>query len=581
VLRLHIKRRGKMKRQNQLLIFIVLPLILSLSVSATNVPAAGPQPAATTAQVAVSPAAVIKDYTALPVGSYFNVNLTVANVTSLGTWQVNMTYDPTKLNWTSTGSSTGNFLKGNPSAQWHGQPFADQTAPYTVLGPQSPGNYTTGGWTNPIYGLSDDKLYATCKVNNTAETYAKYWSSTPSTIAAVIKLEVGIKAYSSNASDHDSIWLQTSNNAGTTWGPVHTITVYGSETTWYEDVTSDFAWTPAMLVTLRVRVTYHQVGAYPATINLNWIPVRVTDQLVVSNSARAWDNDLSSYASFAYSQRSGNFSVRDFGHNFPGGGSTPADETSQILQVDLHMKFGANASASGDQYRILFTSPVLTTNAVILQAYKSTSTALATYDWLNVTNPNAEPWNWGDVSAILFTVQCNKVGGDVNAKFYEYEAWLTVKYLRPTSSASSADYTHGWVLFGESTTGSYAGVTGSGWLGTFKFKVVGYGTSLLNITNSVTVLLDDKAPPNQITRTTANGFFRNKLTGDIDGVKRGSTYTVDKYDFGLFAQAYGSSAGPPPSSNWNQEADFNWDKKVDKYDFGLFAQNYGRTVVAP
>jgi len=69
--------------------------------------------------------------------------------------------------------------------------------------------------------------------------------------------------------------------------------------------------------------------------------------------------------------------------------------------------------------------------------------------------------------------------------------------------------------------------------------------------------------------TRENGYFRT-IPGDIDG-----DGDVDRYDFGIFAGAYGSSAGDP---NYDGRCDFDSDGDVDRYDFGIFAGNYGRHV---
>jgi hypothetical protein len=129
------------------------------------------------------------------------------------------------------------------------------------------------------------------------------------------------------------------------------------------------------------------------------------------------------------------------------------------------------------------------------------------------------------------------------------------------------------------------GVSGSGRLVSIQFKVVGYGSCDLVISstgNLQTKLLNSAVPPVEIAFTATNGYFSNKLAGDIDGIRDGSGYrTVDMYDFGLFAQAFGSKGPPlqPPTPTWNREADiYLHDGYVDMYDFGLFAQNFGRKV---
>jgi hypothetical protein len=82
------------------------------------------------------------------------------------------------------------------------------------------------------------------------------------------------------------------------------------------------------------------------------------------------------------------------------------------------------------------------------------------------------------------------------------------------------------------------------------------------------------------TDTTNNTFTNGTVTitipGDIDG-----DGDVDRYDFALFCDAYGSSVGDP---NYNSLADLQGDTPgsppdgdVDSYDFGAFSDNYGKT----
>jgi parallel beta-helix repeat protein len=75
------------------------------------------------------------------------------------------------------------------------------------------------------------------------------------------------------------------------------------------------------------------------------------------------------------------------------------------------------------------------------------------------------------------------------------------------------------------------------------------------------------------TDTSDNNFIDGtvtvKIPGDIDG-----DGDVDRYDFGIFAVAYGSSAG---DLNYEIECDFDDDGDVDRYDFGIFSANYGKT----
>jgi parallel beta-helix repeat protein len=67
----------------------------------------------------------------------------------------------------------------------------------------------------------------------------------------------------------------------------------------------------------------------------------------------------------------------------------------------------------------------------------------------------------------------------------------------------------------------------------------------------------------------AEGCTFSCLLGDID-----VDGDVDRYDFGIFALAYGSTAGDP---SYELGADLDCDDDVDRYDFGIFALNYGKT----
>ena len=566
-----------MKRKSFLLIFVIIPIIL-------NICAAGPSASvaesmitelSSTTIVGVDPSNIADD--TLQAGSSSTVNLTVTDVTNLGTWQANMSWDPDILNWTN--GWKGDFLAGNPAAEWHGRPYDAETTPFNQI-TKNPMFYDpmSGNWTNPMGACGLGGAEASCATDGVTETYYTY--NIPA-FTSVSRVEVGLKSWTPelNTTFQDKIEFQATNNGGTTWGPVHTINVYPSSILWWEDVTSDFAWTPDMLsnANFKVKIKYKQIGATANVTYLDWIPVRVTDTLNVENPVRAYDNNINSYASLAYSQRTGSFTVLDFGYNYPGGVDDPAEELSNITQVDFHMKFGANASDSSDQYRIVYDAPVVSSEVVELVPWTSSATPLGTYSWLNQSDPNDDPfdpftwgWEWDCVSQIRFRVETNKVGGDLNAMFYEYEAWVTVTYLRPTSSAFSLNQDAGWTVFSEVTTGGYAGVSGSGWLGTFNFTVIGYGSTVLNITHSLTKLLDQGTPPQLIAHTTVDGYFSNKILGDVNG-----DGIVDGADFSLMGGAYRAEPGDP---NWLDDADINRDGIVDGADFSIAGGNYRKEI---
>lgn len=60
------------------------------------------------------------------------------------------------------------------------------------------------------------------------------------------------------------------------------------------------------------------------------------------------------------------------------------------------------------------------------------------------------------------------------------------------------------------------------------------------------------------------------IPGDVDG-----DGDVDRYDCGLFAQAYGTSEGDP---DYDPNCDFDNDGDIDRYDAVILAQNYGQSV---
>jgi len=88
---------------------------------------------------------------------------------------------------------------------------------------------------------------------------------------------------------------------------------------------------------------------------------------------------------------------------------------------------------------------------------------------------------------------------------------------QPEGTIGTRQIRTAWALFGWSTKGKYSGVPGSGTLATIEFNVVGTGESVLNITNSLTYLLELRPPPvppgesplKDIPFTPENGFFTN------------------------------------------------------------------------
>ncbi len=150
---------------------------------------------------------------------------------------------------------------------------------------------------------------------------------------------------------------------------------------------------------------------------------------------------------------------------------------------------------------------------------------------------------------------------------------------------NSTDNTLGYSLFAESILANVTGISGNGTLVSIEFLVLDYGWTHLNITvtgDFPTTLLDSAGTnvtltiPLYTTNSSVNGYFSNKILGDIDGDQ-----DVDPFDFSEFRVAYGSK-GPPqvptPDLNYNLQADLDLDGDVDPFDFSTFRVNYGTTL---
>jgi hypothetical protein len=554
-------------------ILAVLPLIVSLSI----VNAAG--------ATLLYGEAVIDDSLQAP--STFTVDLNVTDVVDLSAWQVKMYYDTTVLDFVSV--SEGDFLKGNPAATWEppvgGRPYAHETTPYSEQERAATASTTSvAGWTpDPFFytipQVLEDTLDGSRAVSETdgaEEILGTFGFTTPAFVAT---LEVGIQGFNIGnltEGERDLVDIEVSNDGGGTWGPTHEImlpeTAPPVHAPYWEDITGDFAWTPSMLsdANFKVKMRYHQVGATANTTKVDYLGVRLTDTLVIDSPVRSYDNNVDTYADFAYSDVDGTFTVLEFGHNFPSGVLYPADEHAAILQVDLYLRYAADASASSDKYKISYYVPRYVPDETVLEPWTSSSTTLGTYTYTDIADPDAfEPdWDWVDLSYLEITVATDRVGGDANARFYLYEAWLVVTYERPTSFAHSADDPSGELLVSGITSGTYAGVSGSGRLATVTFQATAYGYTLLNITDTERTWLKD-SDLDFIPFTFEDGYFRNLYPGDVDADKY-----VGSVDASILNGAYGKSRG---DSGYVREADFDDDGYIGSVDASILNGAYGTT----
>jgi len=103
----------------------------------------------------------------------------------------------------------------------------------------------------------------------------------------------------------------------------------------------------------------------------------------------------------------------------------------------------------------------------------------------------------------------------------------------------------------------------------FTWNTTGY-TAGNYVINATTILSGDYDPDNNTGTYTA---VRVKLLGDIDDNGR-----VNVTDLSRLGKAYGSTGGPPPSTNWNPDSDLNVDNVVNRLDLSALSRNYGKTA---
>ena len=447
-----------------------------------------------------------------------------------------------------------------------------------------------GTWTDPENVTANDSDFTICSTPDAEEIYGSFGFDT-AIMGNVTYLRVAVELLTAPWGPIE-LAVQVSNDGGSTWGSQHMVPVDESEERWWIDVTGDFEWTPEMLsdASFMVKVKYQQVGTTRDTIFLDWLVVRAQHVTGERTCVPALDGDVNSYMCFNYGERDANFTVLDFGHNFPSGWWHDDGEWSWIVQVDLYLRYSVNASALGDQYRIVYyTHRFLDPPMAVLLNWTSSEAPLDTYVWTNITDPDTSHpvWHWFDISDLKIAVETDSVGGDPNALFREYEAWIVVMYERPASFAYRINHDEGWCLFSETILGKYPGATGNGTLATVEFQVLEYGHSILNITHSRTRLFRLSCHPlipQDIPHCTENGYFNNRIPGDIQGDTTGTPPDgdVDRYDFFAFSAAYLAHPGDP---NWEPLADLQGDTTgsppdgdVDRYDFFAFAANYGKHI---
>jgi len=219
---------------------------------------------------------------------------------------------------------------------------------------------------------------------------------------------------------------------------------------------------------------------------------------------------------------------------------------------------------------------------IIVETKKTASTGRGTF---------REYETWASIPGDSFTVKINVsdvadlVQWQFNLTFNPHvlqavTAWEGpfLKTAGPTSVAAGCpniDNSTGFILYGYILRyPEEGGASGSGLLATVAFKAIAKGNSYLNFSKELTRLrswdpVQGVLVP--IPHDTTNGYFQY-LAGDANGDGK-----VDIPDLFQLGKAYGSTAGPPSSPNWNPDCDFNKDNKVDDSDLRDVSKNYGKS----
>jgi hypothetical protein len=136
----------------------------------------------------------------------------------------------------------------------------------------NPSSYAGIDWTDPANAYTSNDVYAQVPKNG-IEEYGTYGFSIGSGLS-IESVEVGVEGYSEGG---EIIRVSVSWNGGTNWGSTHDVTLTGSDTFTWVDVTADHSWVPGDLSdgNFIVRAQGIAVGGYKNTY-VDWLPARVT-----------------------------------------------------------------------------------------------------------------------------------------------------------------------------------------------------------------------------------------------------------------------------------------------------------------
>ena len=341
----------------------------------------------------------------------------------------------------------------------------------------------------------------------------------------------------------------------------------------------------------------------------------------VTDPTYAYDQDQNTCASFnigatTYPYPSW-FEVKDF--------NVSIAEPYHVLGIDIRMLY--TVTLTNAQYRILMYVGTAYSELLSWTSIQRPTKIVRT--WLNREEPNDRVWNWTDISNIRLCVEVRKTTSGGSGTFKEYESWasvpvnrlvisvcvenvqrlhtfqfdlnwtgpiLNVTYIREGSIFKTGART---ALLAKTYNGANGnrtitsntlvsrlpvprGVDGSGSLVYVEFLVESYGVT--NLTLSRTRLVDSFRIGR--THTTTNGYFDNRIPGDITGPENpvgSGKYPydgkVDCYDLIYLGKKYGTSdpvADFTGSENPVGSGVYPPDGIVDHKDLIALARNYGK-----
>jgi hypothetical protein len=141
-----------------------------------------------------------------------------------------------------------------------------------------PTTVPSGTWTSPTNAYMTDDVRASA-VDNAVQVYGGFGFTTTSW-SGVSKVEIGVerRAISLGGTLDDTLRIEVSNNGGTSWSATQNNEVVNWSTdkfTWF-DFTGAYAWTPAFVGNIAVRISYVRGSGVEDSMQVDWVTVRVT-----------------------------------------------------------------------------------------------------------------------------------------------------------------------------------------------------------------------------------------------------------------------------------------------------------------